>query len=681
MPQPETIGRYQVQVELGHGAMGSVYRATDPIMDRTVAIKTILSGALSGPQAAEYRERFIREARAAGRLTHPGIVTVYDAGETDGIPYLVMEYVNGRTLADSMDAGQRFTFDRIYEIGYQVADALGYAHRNGVVHRDIKPANILLAVGTPGESERAKITDLGVAKLNASQITTTGQLLGTPAFMPPEQFTGAPLDGRADLFSLGVILYWMATGDKPFSGDTITAVSYKIVHSDPAPPRKINPAVPPGLELIIMRCLEKDPSRRYPTGEALAADLASARAGRELMQTTTMPRGTIVPPSMPMPQFDGDPNTTLDSDMRHLMQSTAARPASAPMPADATITGDPGIYPAHAPVDAATAPSAAQGSAHAASARSNRMMYGAIGFVALCLLLIYIGVRHRRSELARQIQTEAEAQAAQQVPTALNSAQPTSAQTGAAAAGQTPAGSPTTDGSASPTSAPSSTAPATQPAPAPQTQSAAGTSANSASSKLAKNASGRRGSSASQSASAPQQTPSGPPQDASAAAATPPPAPVQPQVQPQPAAATQPADSNAAPVPVAVLTGDALNDAAKVHIDDGHVPNGISFIVLMDGKILVTRGVVPDGQPSPLKDDHPVIAGGHEFKVICAPGTMAVAASNTVRDDIKSKKKKTLRIELRDNNTGQTLKKSSKVDPNTAVFVIELKDSSIFGIR
>ena len=131
MPLPESIGRYQIQAELGHGAMGSVYRANDPIMDRTVAIKTILSGALSGPQAAEYRERFIREARAAGRLTHPGIVTVYDVGETDGVPYLVMEFVNGRTLAEAMEAGQRYTFDRIYEIGYQVAEALGYAHRNG----------------------------------------------------------------------------------------------------------------------------------------------------------------------------------------------------------------------------------------------------------------------------------------------------------------------------------------------------------------------------------------------------------------------------------------------------------------------------------------------------------------------------------------------------------------------
>ncbi len=329
------IGRYRIEAELGHGAMGAVYRANDPLMDRTVAIKTILAGVLSGPQATEYRERFTREARAAGRLTHPGIVTVYDVGENDGVPYLVMEFVKGRTLAAAMEAGQRFSFERIYEMGYQVADALGYAHRNGVVHRDIKPANILLAEGAPGEPERAKIADLGVAKLSASQITTTGQLLGTPAFMPPEQFTGAPLDGRADLFSLGVILYWLATGDKPFSGDTITAVSYKIVHSDPALPRKINPAVPAALETIVLKCLEKDPARRYATGEALAADLAAAHAGRELNQTGVAMRSTsiggTIPAMAPVSHLDGDPNTTLDSDMRHLAADRAAHASNIEM--------------------------------------------------------------------------------------------------------------------------------------------------------------------------------------------------------------------------------------------------------------------------------------------------------------------------------------------------------------
>ena len=337
MAQPQTIGRYQIVAVLGHGAMGAVYQAHDPKMERSVAIKTILSTALSGPLAEEYRERFVREARAAGRLTHPGVVMVYDVGEENDIPYLVMEYVNGRSLATAMDSGERFSFEQIYEIGFQVADALGYAHRHGVVHRDVKPANILLAIPAPGEIERTKIADLGVAKLAASQITTTGQLLGTPAFMAPEQFTGGAVDGRADLFSLGVILYWLATGDKPFGGDTITAVSYKIVNVEPPPARRINPAVPQALERIIMRCLEKDPAARYASGEALAADLAAARAGQEPGQSSAAglaglvtASGRIMAPAMNAgAAMSGDPNTTLDSDVR-LQMAAAARQRAVP---------------------------------------------------------------------------------------------------------------------------------------------------------------------------------------------------------------------------------------------------------------------------------------------------------------------------------------------------------------
>lgn len=273
------IGRYAIEAELGHGAMGSVYRARDPMMDRTVAIKTILATALTGPLAEEYRERFLREARAAGRLSHPGIVTVYDVGEFESTPFLVMEFIPGRTLASALDAGERFPFDRIYEIGQQLAEALGFAHASGVIHRDIKPANILLTTPAGQSAERAKIADFGVAKLTATQMTATGQLMGTPSFMPPEQFTGAPIDGRSDIFSLGVILYSLATGDKPFPGDTLTAVSYKVVHTQPLAPRLINPAVPPDLDRVILKCLEKDPARRYATGEELARDLSNLRAG------------------------------------------------------------------------------------------------------------------------------------------------------------------------------------------------------------------------------------------------------------------------------------------------------------------------------------------------------------------------------------------------------------------
>src|SRR5579862_7654290 len=243
MDTKKTIGRYEIIEELGHGAMGTVYRAKDPAMDRVVAVKTILSLAIASEQGSEFRERFYREARASGALAHPGIVPVFDVGEHEGLPYLVMEFINGRTLADSVKAKERPTLERVCEIGQQIAEALGHAHQHGVVHRDIKPANILLTSRDVYGIERPKITDFGVAKLTAGQITQSGQMLGTPAFMPPEQFTGAPVDGRADIFSLGVILYWMATGDLPFPGETMTSVSYKVVQTEPVPPRKLNPAI------------------------------------------------------------------------------------------------------------------------------------------------------------------------------------------------------------------------------------------------------------------------------------------------------------------------------------------------------------------------------------------------------------------------------------------------------
>jgi serine/threonine-protein kinase len=269
------FGRYEILEELGQGAMGAVYKARDPLMDRVVAIKTILAHAAQGPQAAEYRERFFREARAAGRLSHPGIVTIYDVAEQEGTPFLVMEFIAGRTLESVLDGGERFSMEQTLELGAQLAEALDYAHKNGVIHRDIKPANILLTA-----DGRPKVADFGVAKLASLQVTATGQMLGTPAFMAPEQFTGSPVDGRADLFALGVILYWMATGDKPFTGDTLMAMSYKIVHTNPIPPRKLNPAVSRDFEQVLLQCMQKDPAERYQSGQALAQDLRALREGR-----------------------------------------------------------------------------------------------------------------------------------------------------------------------------------------------------------------------------------------------------------------------------------------------------------------------------------------------------------------------------------------------------------------
>lgn len=275
----KTIGRYEIIDELGRGAMGAVLRARDPAMGRVVALKCILSAALAGDQTSEFRERFYREARAAGKLAHPGIVPVFDVGEDDGVPFLVMELVEGRTLDGALKSGERYSLERVCEITQQLAEAMGYAHRNGVIHRDIKPANILMTSREVYGAERPRITDFGVAKLAGGEATTTGQLLGTPAFMPPEQFTGAPIDGRSDLFALGVILYRMTTGEQPFPGETLTAVSYKVVHTEPIPPATLNPAIPPNLEAVILKCLAKSPDARYQTGEELAADLAAVRPG------------------------------------------------------------------------------------------------------------------------------------------------------------------------------------------------------------------------------------------------------------------------------------------------------------------------------------------------------------------------------------------------------------------
>ena len=293
MDTPKKIGRYEIIAELGHGAMGTVYRSKDPAMDRVVALKTITSVLLASEQGTETRERFFREARAAGALAHPGIVPVFDVGEHEGIPFLVMEFVTGKTLADTAKSGDRMNLDRVCEIGQKIAEALGYAHKHGVVHRDIKPTNILMTSREIYGIERPKITDFGVAKLAEGQTTMTGQMLGTPAFMPPEQFTGAPVDGRADIFSLGVVLYWMATGEQPFPGESMTSVSYKVVHTDPVPPRKLNPSVPAKLDGIIMKCLAKSPADRYQTGDELALDLSALRSGPNTATLeTTAPRKT-----------------------------------------------------------------------------------------------------------------------------------------------------------------------------------------------------------------------------------------------------------------------------------------------------------------------------------------------------------------------------------------------------
>jgi hypothetical protein len=265
------IGRYEILGELGRGAMGIVYKALDPKIGRTVAIKTI--SVIGDADMEQYRARFLVEAKSAGRLNHPGVVAVYDVTDDDqGHPCLVLEYVEGSTL-DKVVAAGGVPLARIVGHVAEVARALAYAHANGIVHRDIKPANVMIT-----RDGRAKLSDFGIAKLDNSGLTVAGQVMGTPAFMSPEQCSGHPVDARSDIFSLGTVLYMLCTGQKPFPGDTLTSVAYKVVHTNAVPPREAMPSLPEELERIILRCLEKRPEDRYPSAAELAADLEALGA-------------------------------------------------------------------------------------------------------------------------------------------------------------------------------------------------------------------------------------------------------------------------------------------------------------------------------------------------------------------------------------------------------------------
>ncbi len=256
----DRIGRYKIVRELGRGAMGVVYHAIDPNIGRPVAIKTIHLGGGSAEEQTRMRERLFREARSAGILSHPGIVTIYDVEQQGELAYIAMEYVDGPTL-DHVLSEQAIPGSRMFGILGQTAAALDYAHQKGIVHRDIKPANIMIAAG-----DTAKITDFGIAKITASeQFTMTGSIVGTPHYMSPEQVQGQMVDGRSDQFSLGVIAYEMLTGEKPYTGEQLTTVVFKIVADEPSPPQRLNPTLSGAIETALRKALAKKPDARYRT--------------------------------------------------------------------------------------------------------------------------------------------------------------------------------------------------------------------------------------------------------------------------------------------------------------------------------------------------------------------------------------------------------------------------------
>ncbi len=283
-PASKKFGRYEILGELGRGAMGVVYKARDPQIDRLVALKTVSLRGQEPDDAAEFRQRFINEAQLAGRLHHPGIVSVFDVGEeeTTGEPYIVLEYVAGQALNKIISREKKLPLERALQLATEVAEALDYAHEQGVTHRDVKPGNILIT-----EAGHAKIADFGIAKLNLAHFTLPGKVLGTPAYMAPEQLSGEGADGRSDLFSLGVILYAIVTGHSPFQGNSATTVCYKVANREPLPVSALDLHLPPELDAVIAHAMAKDPAKRYQRGSELANDLKLLQAKLKPGQSTT----------------------------------------------------------------------------------------------------------------------------------------------------------------------------------------------------------------------------------------------------------------------------------------------------------------------------------------------------------------------------------------------------------
>lgn len=587
METVQKIGRYEVIDELGRGAMGSVFRANDPAVGRVVAVKTILPAVLASEDGKEFRDRFQREARAAGALAHPGIVPVFDVGEHEGMPYLVMEYVNGQTLAQAMRQGGLATLERICEIGQQIADALAYAHRSGVVHRDIKPANILLTSPEVYGSERAKITDFGVAKLFTSDLTNTGKMVGTPTFMPPEQFTGAPIDGRTDIFSVGVILYWMTTGEQPFAGETMTSVSYKVVHTDPIPPSKLNPAVSPALEAVILKCMAKNPADRFQTGDELSRALVALRSNAAAA--------------------GHDPSTTV--------MGTGI--------SDATIIGTPSVQARRAAAQASgsTAKSKIAAPVAPAKKKGSPVFLVAAGIVIVAALGGVGWFLTHREQPAQETQSQpAPAPVAQPAPQPAVTTPP-----------------PATDAAATDASSPDVSA-----TDAKTGDAKAGGAAAAAAS--AQKSGGKPAAGTAKSQPTPKIAAKNAPAANAPAVATP-----APSVTPPVVAPTTPPPSAPAVVPAKTPAAVEFNPkkldpktSVKLKLDMSKVPGALQFVLDMDGKVYYKGTAQNRGDFDTLYAP----TGVHEFRLTVGTGANA-KTSNTVSGDFSTKKRINLRVDLR----------------------------------
>jgi serine/threonine-protein kinase len=352
------LGRYQVEKELGKGAMGVVYLGKDPKIGRVVAIKTMaLSQEFEGEELDDARERFFREAETAGRLQHQNIVTIFDAGEEHDLAYIAMEFLKGKDLADVTKDGSLLPIPKVLSIVARVAEALAYAHKQNVVHRDIKPANIMYEI----DSDTVKVTDFGIARITDSSKTKTGLVLGTPSFMSPEQIAGKKVDGRSDLYSLGVMLFQMLAGVLPFRGDSMAELMYKIANEEAEDIRQLRADLPTQLADVVHRALSKRPETRYQMGQDFANDLLACMPLVALDVTVRMPstRPPVAPPatvpgasaaapvatptvvqtqvgvpSAPVPDYDATQELSADLLATYASTVRAHKPATAATPPD-----------------------------------------------------------------------------------------------------------------------------------------------------------------------------------------------------------------------------------------------------------------------------------------------------------------------------------------------------------
>ncbi|CAG0982825.1 eukaryotic-like serine/threonine-protein kinase [Rhodocyclaceae bacterium] len=325
MTEPKKLGKYEIRGELGQGAMGIVYDGFDPMIGRRVALKTVRREQLDRAEVEEILARFKREAQAAGRLNHPNVVQIYEYGEDEGTAFIAMEFVEGRELRDHFDASERFPMAEIVRIMGQLLEALDYSHKNGVVHRDIKPANIILL-----KDGTVKVADFGIARIESSNLTQAGSVLGTPSYMSPEQFMGQTVDGRSDLFSAGVILYQFLTGEKPFTG-ALTTIMHKVLKEDPAAPSELNVQVPRPFDALIRKALAKRPDERFQSGREFAGALKQAAAGQAAPEDAD---ATLV----------NDAEATLVSAAEQTLAT--GKPVAPPKPAPAPAAAAPANKPA-----------------------------------------------------------------------------------------------------------------------------------------------------------------------------------------------------------------------------------------------------------------------------------------------------------------------------------------------